>query len=149
MSGAAFLERPLREDKIKGAAECEADLSKMRDADKAETLVEDERPRIISVHAGRSRASQGVHSGHMGNRSFRQNEVARCRRRGVTRALTRVQPSVKGGTRANQSRLEERSIQQVRGLARGERVYGARTSIIAETDLALWSASRRFILTAI
>ena len=55
MSGAAFLERPLREDKIKGAAECEADLSKMRDADKAETLVEDERPRIICVHIGYDR----------------------------------------------------------------------------------------------
>src|ERR1700736_6217441 len=43
MSGAAFLERPLREDKIKRTAECEADLPKMRDADKAETLVEDKR----------------------------------------------------------------------------------------------------------
>jgi hypothetical protein len=32
-----------------------ADLSKMRDADKAETLVEDERPRTICVHAGHDR----------------------------------------------------------------------------------------------
>ncbi|HXA18331.1 MAG TPA: hypothetical protein VN380_15155, partial [Thermoanaerobaculia bacterium] len=39
--------------------------------------------------------------------------------------------------------------QEDRGLARGERVYGARTSNIAETDLALWSANRGFILTAI
>ena len=42
MAGAALVERPLQEDKITRTAECEADLSKMRDADKAETLVEDE-----------------------------------------------------------------------------------------------------------
>jgi hypothetical protein len=54
-----------------------------------------------------------------------------------------------GDFRPNQFRREKRSIQEVRGLARGERVYGARTSNIAETDLALWSANRRFILTAI
>ena len=36
-------------------AEFVADLSKMRDADKAETLVEDERPRIICVHTGYDR----------------------------------------------------------------------------------------------
>jgi hypothetical protein len=40
MSGAALVERPLQEDKITRTAEFEADLSKMRDADKAETLVD-------------------------------------------------------------------------------------------------------------
>jgi hypothetical protein len=55
MSGAALVERPLQEDKITRTAEFEADLSKMRDADKAETLVEDERPRIICVHTGYDR----------------------------------------------------------------------------------------------
>jgi len=44
---------------------------------------------------------------------------------------------------------EERLLQEVRGLARGERVYGARTSNIAETDPALGSANRGFILTPI
>ena len=55
MAGAAPVERPLHEDKIKRTAEFEADLSKKRDADKAETLVEDERPRIICVHTGYDR----------------------------------------------------------------------------------------------
>ena len=41
--------------KIERTAEFVADLSKMRDADKAETLVEDERPRIICVHTGYDR----------------------------------------------------------------------------------------------
>jgi hypothetical protein len=44
MSGAALLERPLQEGKIKRTDECEADLSEMLDTDKAETVVEDERP---------------------------------------------------------------------------------------------------------
>ena len=48
-------ERPLQEDKITRTAEFEGNLSKMRDADKAETLVEDERPRIICVHTGYDR----------------------------------------------------------------------------------------------
>jgi hypothetical protein len=55
MSGAAFVERRLREDKIRRTAECEADLPKMRDADEAETHVEDERPRTICVHIGYDR----------------------------------------------------------------------------------------------
>ena len=44
-------------------------------------------PHYLRPHRLRSRASQGVHSGHMGNRSFRQNEVSRCRRR-ASRALS-------------------------------------------------------------
>jgi hypothetical protein len=40
----------LQEDEIKRTDEFEADLSEMRDADKAETVVEDERTRMICVH---------------------------------------------------------------------------------------------------
>jgi hypothetical protein len=72
----------------------------------------------------------------------------------ATKAGTRLvpRPSASRGSAPGEifhNTSEERFIQEYRRLARGERVYGARTSNIAETDLALWSANLGFILTAI